>query len=393
MSDVTLQSLGPEIEIKKGRQPKSLSMGIKGPDYKPYVLIENFGQRYSVYTNDADAVKIFPSDVLVVWDGERAGLCSVGHHGYLGSTLAALRPSTKLRSDYLYFTLCRNQQRLRNLAEGTGVPHLSRSTVESLQIRIPPLGEQKKIAEILTTVDDVIENTEAEISKLEDLKKATMNELFTKGIGHTEFKETEIGRIPKSWGVIPLGEVCSVKNGYAFKSEKFTSNGIPIIRISNIQAEAVSMEGCVYYEPSRELDRYLVHSGDILVAMSGATTGKIGLYSGSAAYLNQRVGKFVVSASKALDSQFLYFLLITQRFKNLLAIDAIGGAQPNISADQIERILIPLPPQEEQIAVVAAMQSLVEHVYRSYQKILRLTRLKKAISEDLLSGRMRVKVN
>ena len=71
---------------------------------------------------------------------------------------------------------------------------------------IPPLPEQKKIASILTSVDEVIENTQKQIDKLQDLKKATMNELLTKGIGHTEFKDSELGRIPKGWIIAEFGD-------------------------------------------------------------------------------------------------------------------------------------------------------------------------------------------
>ena len=78
---------------------------------------------------------------------------------------------------------------------------VDKSFIEKLEFSIPPLPEQKKIASILTSVDEVIENTQKQIDKLQDLKKATMNELLTKGIGHTEFKDSELGRIPKSWEV------------------------------------------------------------------------------------------------------------------------------------------------------------------------------------------------
>ncbi len=74
--------------------------------------------------------------------------------------------------------------------------------LQDLDYFLPPLPEQKKIASILTSVDEVIENTQKQIDKLQDLKKATMNELLTKGIGHTEFKDSELGRIPKSWEVV-----------------------------------------------------------------------------------------------------------------------------------------------------------------------------------------------
>ena len=81
---------------------------------------------------------------------------------------------------------------------------------ELYEIPIPPLPEQKKIASILTSVDEVIENTQRQIDKLQELKKATMNELLTKGIGHTEFKDSELGRIPKSWEVKRLGEIAVI---------------------------------------------------------------------------------------------------------------------------------------------------------------------------------------
>ena len=75
---------------------------------------------------------------------------------------------------------------------------------------IPPLPEQRKIASILTSVDEVIEKTKLQINKLQDLKKGTMNELLTKGIGHTEFKDSELGKIPKSWNAKKLGDLSNI---------------------------------------------------------------------------------------------------------------------------------------------------------------------------------------
>ena len=97
--------------------------------------------------------------------------------------------------------------------QGSGIKHLDKSFIEKLEFSIPPLPEQKKIASILTSVDEVIENTQKQIDKLQDLKKATMNELLTKGIGHTEFKDSELGRIPKSWLQTTIGKLAKVKRG------------------------------------------------------------------------------------------------------------------------------------------------------------------------------------
>jgi type I restriction enzyme, S subunit len=91
---------------------------------------------------------------------------------------------------------------------------LSLSDVAEVTVSFPEsVKEQQKIAKILTSVDEVIENTQSQINKLEDLKKATMNELLTKGIGHTEFKETEIGRIPRDWRVLKIAEIGEIVTG------------------------------------------------------------------------------------------------------------------------------------------------------------------------------------
>ena len=95
---------------------------------------------------------------------------------------------------------------IRPLAQGSTRFNLSKGYLGKLSLLIPPLPEQKKIASILTSVDEVIEKTQSQIDKLQDLKKGTMNELLTRGIGHTEFKDSELGRIPKSWEVMHVGK-------------------------------------------------------------------------------------------------------------------------------------------------------------------------------------------
>ena len=98
---------------------------------------------------------------------------------------------------------------MRPLAQGSTRFNLSKGNLAKLSLLVPPLPEQKKIASILISLDEVIENTQKQIDKLQDLKKATMNELLTKGIGHTEFKDSELGQVPQSWGVKSIGEVAA----------------------------------------------------------------------------------------------------------------------------------------------------------------------------------------
>ncbi len=136
---------------------------------------------------------------------------------------------------------------------------------------------------------------------------------------------------------IKLGDVCKVQGGYAFKSDLFSKNNIPIIRIGNIQENKVTVDNDICYteefldnHPEFEIKR-----NDILIAMSGATVGKVGKYSSyQKALLNQRVGKFIVK--EELDENFLYFLLKSPLFEKYILNNAFGCAQPNISSRKIE---------------------------------------------------------
>ena len=151
-----------------------------------------------------------------------------------------------------------------------------------------------------------------------------------------------------------LGEVCDFINGFAFKSSLFKDIGEPIIRITNINGNAVDLSNVKYFNASdykSDLHPFAIYYGDILIAMSGATTGKIGYYCNkSTAYLNQRVGKFVPN-KYILKNRYLFHFLCSKI--NELYIMAGGGAQPNLSSTKLMNdIVIPLPPLEVQKEIV-----------------------------------------
>jgi len=163
--------------------------------------------------------------------------------------------------------------------------------------------------------------------------------------------------LPKGWREVKLGEVCKLKNGYAFKSSEYKDEGIPIIRISDINDGVVSTEDAIRIEANKEYDDFVVYDNDILVAMSGATTGKFGIFkSKEVAYQNQRVGKFKILNKNILNNSFLLFLL--HSLKRKIEKDAYGGAQPNISSGKIEAMEILIPPLPEQHTIVNKIEEL-----------------------------------
>ncbi len=142
-----------------------------------------------------------------------------------------------------------------------------------------------------------------------------------------------------------LEEVCDFKNGFAFKSSLFKESGLPIVRITNVDGKNINLSDVKYFDPSDYKENtasYKVCKGDILIAMSGATTGKIGFYSHeNPAYLNQRVGKFLPKL-ETLNNRYLYHYLLSKVEK--IYVIAGGGAQPNLSSSALmEKIKIPVP--------------------------------------------------
>ncbi|AMV12893.1 EcoKI restriction-modification system protein HsdS [Legionella pneumophila] len=237
---------------------------------------------------------------------------------------------------------------------------LNLPTIKSIPVLLPPLPEQKKIAQILSTWDKAITTTEILLANSEQQKKALMQQLLT---GKRRFSNSK-----EEWKRIKLKQCIRLLGGNAFKSERFVSFGVPIIRISNIKKDfSVDIENCVYYSEDKIYDKFKVFNGDILIAMSGATTGKVGRYYGNSfCYLNQRVGKFEINP-QIINPDFLFQLLKLPYVQNEIVIDAVGGAQPNISNRDIEKIKIHLPSLDEQ-QKIASVLSCIDYTITTLQK-------------------------
>jgi type I restriction enzyme, S subunit len=173
--------------------------------------------------------------------------------------------------------------------------------------------------------------------------------------------------ISPKWKKIRLGDVCRLRNGYAFKSSNYKQEGIPVIRISDINAGVVQANNSVKVESKKEYEEYLIEAGDLLIAMSGATTGKFGIYKNNEkAFQNQRVGNFIITDS-SLNKYFLFYQL--HNLKRNIEKDAYGGAQPNISSKKIEEMEIVLAPREVQDKIVSKIEELFSELDKSIEEL------------------------
>ena len=217
--------------------------------------------------------------------------------------------------------------------KGVTIKHLVKSSLHSIPIPVPPLPVQARIVDELDCLQGILSKKRQQLAEYHSLAQAIFHQMF----GDPVVNE-------KGWEVKRLGEVCELKSGFAFKSSLFKTEGLPILRISNIQHDGISTNGLAFFakeDYKEDLEKYKVLPGDTLIALSGATTGKVGYNKiHENFYLNQRVA---ICREKHLCNRHFIFFILKEMSKHILEM-AGGAAQPNISTKQIGLLTIPIPP-------------------------------------------------
>ncbi|MGB3479505.1 MAG: restriction endonuclease subunit S [bacterium] len=340
-------------------------------------------------------------DVLIALSGATTGKIGVVSRD-IGLVLVNQRVgkfkilnSEKITKKFFYYFAQSHKFRnfiIKNIGQ-SAQGNLSPLQIKNALIPLPSFPEQRKIAEILSTVDVAIEKVDKAIDKTERLKKGLMQELLTKGIGHKEFKDTEIGRIPKEWEVLNLGdiriaEIRSSKrfNGFdkvVFIPMEFISDSDILVRFEMRPIEKV--KSYTYCE-----------SGDLLFAKitPSLENGKQGIVPedipNSFALATTEV---IPIMCKGIDKFFLFYILKFNKYRNRIIASMTGTTgRQRASKESIERLQIPLPTETEQQKIVGILNSLNQQLLVYNQKRTSFTRIKKALMNDLLTGNKRVKI-
>lgn len=208
-------------------------------------------------------------------------------------------------------------------------------------------------------------------------------------------KEEQPYKIPSNWCWTYFKDIFYIENGYAFKKIDYKKEGIPLVRISNIENGIVNINECIYVNKlEKNEEKYVIEKGDLLIALSGATTGKNGVYYlDEIAYLNQRIGNIKIKNKEKVLNEYrnYYIALKNEDILNL----AYGGAQPNISPKVIEFISIPLSPINEQQRIVNRIESLFTKLDRAKELIentlAQFEQNKMAILHKAFTGELTVK--
>jgi restriction endonuclease S subunit len=272
-----------------------------------------------------------------------------------------------------------------------------------VDFKYPPLPEQQKIAQILTSVDEVIEKTQAQIDKLKDLKTAMMQELLTKGVcdekgkRHFEFKDSPVGRIPVGWEVVEISKLCSDVVDCVNKTAPVVDykTQYKMIRTTNVRHGRVDTENVrnVTKETYESWTRRLRPENGDLIFTREAPVGECGVLEDSrGVFLGQRTMMYRPN-EQLTSSKFLMYSLTSNYGKQQLEDLSGGSTVAHMRVPDCSKILIKTPPIEEQNKIVIAINSIDDSIQKKEIKLAAINSTKKALMQDLLTGKVRVTVN
>lgn len=292
--------------------------------------------------------------------------------------------------------------------------HFNVGAAKQIEIPLPSKSEQDEIVHILKTISDKISLNALTNQTLEEMAQAIFKSWFvdfdpvkakmngeqpvgmddaTAALFPDKLVESELGLIPEGWEVGTVGSVTAAKGGYAFKSKQFVDEGNPVIKIKNItSAGTVTTSGCqcIDGEVAKTASRFKLSDGDLLMAMTGATVGKSGIYvsDGRDGYLNQRVARFESKVDSAQPCWFTYNLINKDSIFEQIVGAAQGSAQPNISSKGIEQVKTVIPT----FGLISKYQELAAPLYTkwisNFSENSQLSELRDTLLPKLLSGEL-----
>lgn len=288
-------------------------------------------------------------------------------------------------------------EQLKNKMVGSNYPAVNSNDIKESLVIFPTLPEQQKIADILSTVDEQIDNVDRLIEKTKELKKGLMQQLLTKGIGHTEFKETEVGVIPKEWEVKKLGEIASFcSNGFVGTATPFYTedeDGIPYLMSNSVRANYIDKSNMmkVKQEFATKYPKTTIFEGDMLTVQSGHIGTSCIVtkeYDGANchAIIITRFNEYI---SSRFVSQYLNSTIGKSRLANIF----VGTTIKHINVKDFIKFNVPVPQLSEQVEIANLLATIDQRVDELEEKKDKLQQLKKGLMQQLLTGKIRVKVD
>jgi type I restriction enzyme S subunit len=348
-------------------------------------------------------------DILIGMDGDFNVVRWRGEPGLLNQRICKISSKSDLLNEkYLFHWLQPKIDEIHRKTPQTTVKHLSTKDVEHISIPFFPLNEQRRIAEILDTIDEAIQKTEALISKLKAMKQGLLHDLLTRGLdkngklrdpkAHPEqFKDSPLGRIPKEWEILSVKDSASVKGGKRLPKRHLYSESptkYRYLRVLDFFEREIDYNSLQYLkeETFETLERYEIQERDIFISIAGSI-GYAGAFNPQIkdrVILTENAARLVINDK--FRSDYLAFQLNSGIVQDqILKEIGTGGGVPKLALHRIENLKVICPVLNEQMKVVDILNIHDARIRTEEQYHNKLKLQKKGIMHDLLTGKVRVR--
>lgn len=301
--------------------------------------------------------------------------------------------------DYLFLYYFMSSIDLGKYVQTGAIPSVNNTIIENIMVQLPPMVEQQKIAEILSSVDAAIEKTEQVIAKTEEVKKGLMQQLLTKGIGHTEFVDTELGSLPSKWTVMNFMSLVNILDFRGRTPKKLGldwGGNIPALSANNVRMGYIDFSLPTHYGNDTLYEKWMT-KGDLeigdLVLTTEAPAGNIAIINKNERYiLSQRVIGIKVYREYLLP-EYLKYYFMSDLFNKYLKQFSTGTTVTGISQKSLAFLKIPLPSLQEQEKISSTLLQYDSKLLNDNQYLKELKNLKSGLMQQLLTGQVRVKVD
>jgi type I restriction enzyme, S subunit len=353
---------------------------------------------------------VHPGDLLICRLAEPIGrACAVPEH--VGDSVTAVDCTiyranpTVACAGYILHRL-NTQEHLKacvDVAGGSTRQRISRGNLGALQVPLPPLPEQRRIAKILDTIDEVIRKTEQVIAKLQQMKQGLLYDLLTRGIDDNgelrdpvknpeQFKESELGLIPKGWEVPALQELTDCIIDGTHHTPSYVNEGVPFLRVTDLHSRQIDPES-VEHIPAAEhralIKRCHPRQGDVLLSKNG-TVGIARKVDWSWTFSIFVSLALIRAKQDRLSGAFLEMVLGSFVVGQQIHRRSKQGTVTNLHLEEIREFQIPVPSAQEQQMLVALLKDWSAVEFSEVHRLTKLKALKAGLGDDLLSGRVRV---
>ena len=332
-----------------------------------------------------------------VWNGEVETMSFQNH-------LHRLRPIDGQVEPHFYVYFLQAAFTLLGIFEGAGnkttIPNLSRGRLAALHVPNPTLNEQQAISAVLSRVRDAIKVQDRSLVLAQELKRAAMRTLFTRGLRGEAQKETEIGLVPESWEQTTLGKLCEGPGGAIqtgpfgsqLHKDDYQETGVPVVNPTHLDSGRIDHRHVprISEQDAKRLKRHRLNSADIVFARRGEI-GRMAFVTESEDGWLCGTGSFLVRVKSPLvDNRFLSYGLSTGRLVDWLRAHAAGAIMPNLNNVVLGRIPVFLPSVAEQREIVVVLDAIDRKIDLHRRKRAVMQELFKALLHKLMTGEIRV---